>query len=89
MRDCLQSGQDLVLGGVEGVDEDVSVFCFRGLVKDGGCGEASGGQEGEVCGCGAGTGYDGRFGFEVKADEAILEAPTRLMSGAVKTVKRN
>lgn len=67
MRDCLQRGQDFVLGGTEGVDEDVSVGRFGGFVEDGGGGEAGGCQEGEVGGGGAGIGYSGGFGLEVEA----------------------
>lgn len=75
MRGRLQSGQDLVLRGAEGVDEDVSVRRVVGLVEDGGRGKAGGGEEGEVGGRGAGVGYRGGFGLEVEAEEAVFETP--------------
>ena len=80
MSDCLQGGQDLVLGGAEGIDEDISVGRFGGFVEDSDGGEARGGQEGEVRRGGAGAADSGRFRLEVEADEAVLQAPVQFNS---------
>ena len=60
-RGRFESGQDVVLGGAEGVYEDVAVCRFGGFVEDRGGGEAGGGEEGEVRRDGAGAVYRGGF----------------------------